>query len=135
MRSLFARRLLILALLGAAGLAGCGGGERRRATPEDAVRAAAADYLRALQRADWARACRLMTDAARQELEDAAAARCTRALRRGAALPPEELATAGREVPGAAVRVRGAGASIGPLGGLPRPLRLERVAGRWLIAG
>jgi hypothetical protein len=57
------------------------------------------------------------------------------ALAGGAALPPDQLAAAGREVAGAQVRVRGKAATIGPLGALPQPLRLERVADHWLVAG
>jgi hypothetical protein len=116
-------------------LAGCGGEARPRPTPEDGVRDAASAYLGALGARDWARACRSMTAGARRDIEDAAGAPCARALRSGAALAGEELATAAREVAGADVRIRGASATIGPFGGLPEPLRLRRVGGRWLVAG
>jgi len=33
------------------------------------------------------------------------------------------------------VRIRGAAASLGPLGPAQRALRLQRVGGRWLVAG
>jgi hypothetical protein len=130
-----ARRLLVVAPAAVLAVAGCGGHERRDPAPADQVRAAASGYLRALQGAEWTQACRLMTDSARRDLADAAGASCARALSRGAALPADQLATAGREVPGAPVRVDGTSAAIGPLGGLSRPLRLQRVDGRWLIAG
>ena len=99
------------------------------------MRASTAAYLRALQDRRWARACGLMTTAARRDIEDAAGAPCATALAGGAALGADELATAAREVAGADVRVDGAAATIGPLGGQPQPLRLRRVGGRWLVAG
>jgi hypothetical protein len=114
-------------------LAGCGGDERE--TPADEVRDATAAYLRALQEARWKGACRLMTASARRDVADAAGKSCARALGGGAVLPADELATVGREVAGARVRVRGTAATIGPLGALPQPLRLERMDGRWFIAG
>jgi len=76
-----------------------------------------------------------MTAAARRDLADAAGAPCPRALAAGGADAAEELASARREVPGADVRVRGTAASIGPLGTAQQSLRLERVGGRWLVAG
>jgi hypothetical protein len=130
-----ARRLPVVGLLVALALAACGGGDRKRATPTGQVREAAYAYLRALQQARWTRGCGMMTASARRDIEDAAGVSCARALAGGAALPADQLAAAGREVAGAPVRVRGKAATIGPLGGLPQPLRLERVAGRWLIAG
>ncbi|MDX6722445.1 MAG: hypothetical protein QOD73_849 [Solirubrobacteraceae bacterium] len=116
-------------------IAGCGGGDRPAPAPADAVRAGAAAYLRALEDGRWDRACARMTGAARREIADAAGASCPRALAGGAALPRDQVATARREVPGADVRIDGATASIGPLGGLPAPLRLQRVGGRWLVSG
>lgn len=107
----------------------------RAPAPADRVRDAAAAYLHALQQGRWARACALMTPAARRAFAEAAGTRCPRALAGGATLPAEQLATAARAVAGADVRVRGAVASIGPVAALPEPLRLRRVDGRWLIAG
>jgi hypothetical protein len=130
-----APRPALAVLIAALVLAGCGGDARPRATPQDGVRAAVSAYLGALRARDWARACRSMTDRARRDLEDAAGAPCARALESGAALAGEELATAAREVAGADVRIRGATATLGPLGGLPEPLQLRRVGGRWLVAG
>ena len=115
-------------------IAGCGGAHRAPATPADGVRAAVRAYLTALARHDFPRACRLMTPAARRDLADAAGAPCARALAAGGAAA-EELASAQREVAGADVRIRGAAASVGPLGAAQRDLRLRRVGGRWLVAG
>jgi hypothetical protein len=129
------RRGLAAPALAVLALAGCGGSDRPRAAPEDGVRASVRAYLGALQAGDWARACRLMTAAARRDLEDAAGAPCGRALSAGAALAPDEIATAAREVPGADVRISGDAATVGPLADAPQPLRLRRVGGRWLIAG
>jgi hypothetical protein len=131
-----ARPPLVAALvLAAVALAGCGGGDRPRATPADGVRAAANAYLGALATRDWDRACGLMTPAARRDLADAAGAACPRALAAGGAEAAEELASARREIPGADVRVHGTAAAIGPLGTAQQPLRLQRVGGRWLVAG
>jgi hypothetical protein len=124
----------VVGLLAALAFAGCGG-DGGRETPADGVREAALVYVRALQGAKWAKACRLMTSAARREVEGAAGDSCVRALAGGGALAADQLASAGREVAGARVRVRGRAATIGPLGAFPQPLRLERVANRWLIAG
>jgi hypothetical protein len=124
----------VAALLAALAVAGCGG-DAGRETPADEVRDAALAYVRALQEAKWARACRLMTSAARRDVAGAAGAACPRALARGGALAADQLASARREVAGARVRVRGRAATIGPLGAFPEPLRLERVADRWLVAG
>jgi hypothetical protein len=99
------------------------------------VRAAARAYLGALAAGDWARACGLMTPAARRDLADAAGAPCPRALAAGAADAGEELASARREIAGAEVELRGAAASIGPLGTAQQALRLRRVGDRWLVAG
>jgi hypothetical protein len=115
-------------------LAGCGGGDRPRATPADGVRAAVRAYLGALAAHDWPRACRLMTPAARRELADAAGAPCARALEAAGAEAADELASARREVAGANVRISGAAASIGPLGTAQQALRLRRVGARWLVA-
>jgi hypothetical protein len=123
---------VLIALLA---VAGCGGDERPRATPQDGVRKAVSGYLGALRARDWARACRSLTPGARRAIEDAAGATCVRALATGSALAGEELASAAREVAGAAVRISGATATLGPLGDLPEPLRLRRVGGRWLVAG
>jgi hypothetical protein len=121
-------------VLAALALGGCGDDETQT-TPGDRVREATRRYLGALEARDWPRTCRLLAASARREIESAAGARCTRALAAGAALAPDQAASARREVAGAAVRIRGAEAAIGPLGGLPRPLRLRRVGPRWLISG
>jgi hypothetical protein len=92
-------------------------------------------YLGALAAHDWSRACRLMTPAARRDLADAAGAPCPRALAAGGAEAGAELASARRELAGADVRVRGATATVGPLGTAQRDLRLRRVGGRWLVSG
>jgi len=132
-----ARRASAAALAGtvALGLSGCGGGDHARTTPADGVRAAVRAYLGALARQDFAGACRLMTPAARRDLADAAGAPCARALAAGSGDAAEALASARREVAGANVRIRGAAASLGPLGPAQRALRLRRVDGRWLVAG
>jgi hypothetical protein len=123
-----------MCLLAALALAACGG-DSKRETPVDQVREATRTYLRALQAGRWKEACRLMTASARRDVGDAAGGSCRRALAGGSALPADQLAAAGREVAGARVRVRGKAATIGPVGASPRPLRLERLAGRWLVAG
>ena len=128
-----ARSLLAAGLAAVAAHAGCGGGDEGPA-PGDRVRDATSVYLRALEHERWARACALMTHTARREL-GAAGGSCVRALRGGAALTTDQLASADREVAGATVRIRGRTAAIGPLGDFPRRLRLERVGGRWLIDG
>ena len=128
-------RSLVLALLAASAIAGCGGGATPDAGPAGAVRQAARAYVGALRAADWGRACALMTAPARRELAAEAGARCPRALAAGAALPPDRLAAIGRQLAGARVRVRGRSATIGPLGDAGRPLRLRRAGGRWLVAG
>jgi hypothetical protein len=122
-------------MLAALAIAGCGGSDRPTPTPEDGVRAAARVYLGALASRDWARACTLMTPAARRDLSDAAGAPCPRALAAGGADAAAELASARREIPGADVEIRGVAASIGPLGTAQQALRLRRVGGRWLVAG
>jgi hypothetical protein len=129
------RRVAAATLAAALALApaGCGGGGRARTTPADGVRAAVRTYLGALVRQDWARACGLMTPAARRDVADAAGAPCPRALAAGAQAA-EELASAQREVAGADVRIRGAAASLGPIGPAQQALRLRRVGGRWLVA-
>jgi len=124
-----------LAVVLAVGLGACGGGDRPRATPAAGVRAAVRAYLGALARQDFAGACRRMTPAARRDLADAAGAPCARALAAGSGEAAEELASAQREVAGADVRIRGAAASLGPIGPAQRALRLRRVGGRWLVAG
>jgi hypothetical protein len=116
-------------------LAACGGGDRPPATPADGVRTAVRAYLGALARHDFAGACRLMTPTARADLADAAGAPCPHALAAGSGEAAAELASARREVAGADVRIRGAAASLGPLGPAQRALRLRRVGGRWLVAG
>ena len=118
--------------------AGCGGGDDEGAaspTPTDEVRRAATTYLQALRGREWERACGLMTADARRDVQDAVGGDCVDALSAGVALPAAELAAIARELPGARVRVRGDSATIGPLGALPLPLRLQRQDGRWLIAG
>jgi hypothetical protein len=97
------------------------------------VRAAADAYLGALQAGDWARACRLMTDAARLEVADATGGTCAEALADGAAGAAAELESARRELPGVDVRLRGASATLGPLGTAQGDLRLRRTNGRWLV--
>jgi hypothetical protein len=72
-----------------------------------------------------------MTPAARRDLADAAGLPCARALAAGAA--PEELASAQREIAGAHVQIRGAAATLGPLGTAQQPVRLRKVGGRWLV--
>ena len=117
-------------------LAGCGGNDRRPvSTPESAVRAATSAYLGALASGDFPRACRMMTAAARRDLADAAGTPCAQALRAGAAQAADDVAAVRREVAGAEVRIRGALATIGPLGAAQQPLRLRRERGRWLVAG
>jgi len=74
-----------------------------------------------------------MTATARRDLADAAGAPCAQALAAGAV--SEELASAQREVAGADVSIRGAAATLGPLGAAQQPLRLRRVGGRWLVDG
>jgi hypothetical protein len=124
-----------LALIAALGLSACGGGSGppAPATPADQVRAAVDAYLGALSARDWARACRAMTPRARRDLADEAGTTCAKALAAGAS-SAEDLQSARRAVPGAIVRVRGAAATIGPFGASQQPLRLQRVAGRWLVA-
>jgi hypothetical protein len=128
-----ARRLLVVGLLAALAVVGCGGGEGETST--DGVREAALAYVRALQTADWERACRQMTATARREVGGAAGESCPLALAGGGVLSADQLASAVREVAGARVQVRGRAATIGPLGAFRQPLRLERVAGRWFVAG
>jgi hypothetical protein len=115
-------------------LAACGGSTLPRTSPAERVRAAADAYLGALAAHDWSRACRLMTPGARRDLADATGTPCTRALA-ACGSSAEELASARRAVPGAAVDVRGPAASIGPFGPSQQALRLRRVGGRWLVAG
>jgi hypothetical protein len=135
MRSRGVLALAAVGLVTAFVQASCGGGgEADRPTQAERVRAATSAYLQALREERWTRACRLMTSDARRELGDAGGS-CAASLAGGAALSPDELGAAGREVAGARVRVRGRTAAIGPLGSLPQRLRLERVGGRWLIAG
>ncbi len=124
-------------LLVTAVVAGCGGDDEGAAsqTPADEVRRAATTYLQALRGREWERACELMTADARRDVEDAVGGECVDALAAGVALPAAELAAIARELPGAKVRVRGDSATIGPLGALPQPLRLQRRDGRWLVAG
>ncbi len=127
------RRAATLAGLLAA-LSGCGDGEAQT-TPADRVRQAARAYLGALEAGDWSRTCRLLAESARRDIEAATGSPCQRALAEGAALPPEQAASARREVAGAGVQIRGASAVLGPIGALPQPLRLRRVGRRWLISG
>jgi hypothetical protein len=122
-------------ILAALAVAGCGGSGTPTPTPEDGVRTAARAYLGALAARDWTRACRLMTPVARRDLADAAGMPCPRALAAGGADAAEELASARREIAGADVDIRGAAASIGPLGTAQQALRLQRVGGRWLVTG
>jgi len=132
-RALRACRPTAAVLASAVALAGCGGDDRPRATPEDGVRAAARAYLGALAARDWPGACRLMTAAARQDLAGAAGTSCARALASGGAMAAEKVASAEREVAGAEVSIRGQSATVGPLAGTQQSLRLRRVGGRWLV--
>jgi hypothetical protein len=132
-RALRACRPTAAVLASAAALAGCGGDDRARVTPEDGVRAAARAYLGALAARDWPGACGLMTAAARQDLADATGTSCARALAKGGALAAEEIASAEREVAGAEISIRGGSATVGPLAGTQQSLRLRRVGGRWLV--
>jgi hypothetical protein len=125
-------RVAGVAAVGVAGLAGCGGGGHQAAAT-NAVRGAVSAYLAALAGHDWPQACQLMTDRARRDLAGATGKSCERALSGGAALTGAELGSVRQEVAGARVRIRGASASIGPLGGAGLALRLERVRGRWLV--
>ena len=104
--------------------AGCGGDERPP-DPADAVRAAAAAFVDALRDARWADACDRMTRAARTTVAEGAGS-CAGALRAGGALPREDLDTVARQLAGARVRFSDAGATLGPVGDLPQPLRFER---------
>jgi hypothetical protein len=132
--SLARRRAGAVVVLAAVAAGGCGGADRPRASPADGVRRTVRAYLGALQARDWPRACALMTEAARRDLEDAAGAQCARALAAGAAGAAQELASAQREVAGADVRISRAVASVGPIGTAQQLLRLRRVGGRWLVA-
>jgi hypothetical protein len=134
MASPCARLIPVVGLAAALAYTGCGGGEGQGRTRADQVRAATTAYLRALENERWARACRLMTAAARREIAGGAGS-CASALEHGGALPADEVAAAGRAVAGARVRVRGRAALIEPLGSLPGPLRLRRVGADWLIDG
>jgi hypothetical protein len=117
-----------------AALSGCGDGEAQT-TPADRVRLAARAYLGALEARDWPRTCRLLATSTRRDIEGATGSPCERALAGGAALPPDQAASARREVAGAGVQIRGATAVVGPIGALPQPLRLRRVGRHWLISG
>lgn len=128
-------RPVAVAVAVALGVGACGGGARSQPTPADGVRAAVSAYLGALAGHDFARACRLMTLAARRDLADTAGVPCARALAAGGGPSGEELGTARREVAGADVRIRGATATIGPIGPAQQALRLRRSGGRWLVAG
>jgi hypothetical protein len=127
------RRVAALAGVLAA-LSGCGDDEAQT-TPADRVRQAARAYLGSLEARDWPRTCGLLAASARRDIEGATGSPCPRALAEGAALPPEQAASARREVAGAGVQIRGATAVLGPIGALPQPLRLRRVGRRWLISG
>ena len=127
------RRRLLLAVLVLPGLAAGCGGDDPPPDPADAVRETAAAFVGALRAERWADACRLMTVAARTAIAGERG-RCPQAFREGAALPPSELGTIARQLPGAPVRITGVKAALGPVGDTPQPLRLERSDGRWLIA-
>lgn len=92
-------------------------------------------YVEALRAREWARACRMMTGAARDSLRDEAGNSCERALEGGGALAPGELDAIRRQLDGARVRVRAGRATLGPLGDGERSLVLERRGARWLVAG
>jgi hypothetical protein len=127
------RRIVALTALVVQALAtGCGGDDAPP-DPADAVRAAATAFVDSLRGERWEDACARMTNAARAAVAEEGGA-CARALRAGAALPPEDLDTVARQLAGAPVRVTGAEATLGPVGDLPEPLRFERAEDRWLIA-
>jgi hypothetical protein len=131
---------MMVGLLAAAAIAGCGGNDEEEAASEREaraaeVRSAAEDYLQALRRRQWDGACAQMTADARRQLTEAIGGTCAEALSSGAALPTEQLDEIARQIPGARVEVRGDRATIGPLGPLGQPLRLERQGDRWLLAG
>lgn len=127
------RSLVLPPLLIALLTAGCGGGPDPP-DPEAEVRAAAAAYVDALRDGRWAEACDRLTPSGRAAVAEGRRD-CERALRAGAALPREALDTVARQVAGAPVRLEGARATLGPVGDLPDPLRLERDGRRWLIGG
>jgi hypothetical protein len=124
--------VLVTALALQALVAGCGGDDPPP-DPADAVRAAATAFVGALREERWDAACAAMTAAARTAVADDAGA-CAAALRDGAALPREDLDTVARQLAGAPVRIEGGRATLGPVGDLPEPLRLERRRERWLVA-
>ena len=131
---------MIVVLVAAAAIAGCGGNDEEEAAKEREARAAdvrgaAEDYLQALRRREWEGACAQMTADARRQLTEAIGGTCEEALSSGAALPTDQLDAIARQIPGAKVEVRGNTATIGPLGPLGQPLRLERQGDRWLLAG
>jgi hypothetical protein len=111
--------------------AGCGDDEPPP-DPVDAVRAAATGYVDALRGERWAEACDRMTRAARAAVAEGGGS-CAAALRAGGSLPRELLDTVARQLAGAPVRISETGATLGPVGDLPEPLRFERRDGRWLL--
>jgi hypothetical protein len=113
-------------------VAGCGGDERAP-DPADGVRAAATAYVDALRGERWAVACDRMTPAGREAVAEGGGS-CVAALRAGGALPPEVLGVVSRQLAGAQVRISDAGATLGPVGDLPEPMRFVRRDGRWLVA-
>ena len=125
------RRILPLVLL-AFVVPGCG----EDALPPDPAaeaRGAAIAYVAALRERRWDDACARMTAGARSSVADGAAG-CVDALAGGAALPADALGTIARLLPGAPVAVDGDHATVGPVAGLPAPLRLARREGGWLVA-
>jgi hypothetical protein len=126
--------LATAAALALAWAGGCGGDDPPPPGPEDGVRRAAAAYVEALQRGRWDDACARMTPAARRTVGSDAGASCPEALGDDGALPAERLGMVRRQLAGAAVRVRGGRATLGPVADLPEPLRFERRDTRWLVA-
>lgn len=124
-----------IALLACLAAIGCQSSAPPPPAADEGVRQSARAYVEALRGERWARACTLMTRAARAALREQAGGSCTSALAGGATLTPGELAAIGRQVPGARVEVRGARATLGPLGVGELSLVLERRGGRWLVAG
>jgi hypothetical protein len=129
MRRRAALLLLPLCALGA----GCGD-DADAPDPQTEVRRAVVEYVAALRERRWEDACARMTAGARAAVADPPAT-CPDALRGGAALPDDVLGTVARQLPGAAVAVSGARATLGPVGDLPQPLRLVRRGRSWLIDG
>ena len=124
-----------IALLACLAIIGCEASSPAQPAGTEPVRQSARAYVEALRSQQWARACGLMTQAAREVLREEAGGSCRRALAEGTALAPGELDAIRRQLAGARVQVRGEHATLGPLGDTGRSLALERRGGRWLVAG